>query len=297
MGCLHGLHIRQQGVRKCCLVYSNFIHPNQRNHSRSRSATAALPEFKRHKTKDHPSHVGEMSDVTARIAEARIQLQQSISDYEVLGLNGYGKKEKKNTFVGKQISQRQQDTKNGPRCSYGRNIEDEIHLVHGLVGKTLPAQHKLAACFVDRVHLLASKLLTQLHEMDLVDGKMQQRSANATDEIVAEKALGSQSIFDQRAEHPQGEHIRKEVDEVTVHEKVGHQLVGLEVHRFRVVETQVKVEPDAQDIGGGDIGQKHEPVDDQQVLNHLGHHAKAGALRESHTNCDLKTSAPSSAPI
>jgi hypothetical protein len=83
-------------------------------------------------------------------------------------------------------------------------------------------------------------------------------------------------IFQFASEHPQGKHVRKNVHEAAVHEHVRNDLKRFEHFRCEEVEPE---EIDKIKRGGGlrhDGGQKHEPVDDHEVLYYRRQNAEPG---------------------
>jgi hypothetical protein len=57
---------------------------------------------------------------------------------------------------------------------------------------------------------------------------MQQSRSNATYNIKSEKPLGSPVIFEDASEHPKDQHIPENMQETTVQEHVGDDLVRFE---------------------------------------------------------------------
>ena len=66
-----------------------------------------------------------------------------------------------------------------------------------------------------------------------------QTRADAADKVKYEESLGAPHVFDAVAEHPEGEHVEKQMRETTVHEHVRHKLIRPEIRSADVVQAEI----------------------------------------------------------
>jgi len=115
-------------------------------------------------------------------------------------------------------------------------------------------------------------------DFDLIDQQVQHSCAYGSNQVIGQKAPPAPDVFDHRSEHPQGEHVGKQVEKTPVHEHAGEYLPQAEVGSPRLVEgKRFEKRPQGgirQYVGG----QIHQAVDHQQVFGHLGQHLVAPRL-------------------
>ncbi len=96
---------------------------------------------------------------------------------------------------------------------------------------------------------------------------MTQYSTHASNEVEHQEALGAEHILEDGPEHPEREHIEKNVGEAGMHEHVREQLPPFEIGRIPIVQCQVHVSFFSQHI----LRQKKQNIYDDDVLNDSGH--------------------------
>ena len=115
-------------------------------------------------------------------------------------------------------------------------------------------------------------------DFDLIDQQVQPPCAYGGNQVIGQKALSSPDIFDHRSEHPQGEHVGKQVEKASMHEHAGEDLPQVEVGSSRLVEGERFEKRPQRGIRQHVGGQIHQAVDHQQVFGHLGQHLVAPRL-------------------
>ena len=108
------------------------------------------------------------------------------------------------------------------------------------------------------------------------DQQLQHPGTDAAHHVVGQKALRPQLVFERTTEHPQGEHIEKQVGKSTVQKHISHQLVGMEQRTLDVEKRQRPDDsvPDRQQLGR----KKHQRIDDNQVQHYGRRRRKIAAI-------------------
>jgi len=207
--------------------------------------------------KQHAAEMREMGDV-AIAEETAEHLDDRIPDDEPLGLDGKQEIEIDHR-VGEQHSESQQKAIDGSRRAHGVHHIQIVAHCHDMTS----------------AHVNTLVLRQQGRVLDVLHRFLAQARAKAANQIEHKKALGSPNVLYCVAKHPQGEHVEEQMLEVGVHEHVGEQLVEPEVAGLEEMKAkdfrQVDVEPVQ-----GESGQKHQDIDNQQVLHHGRQHPETG---------------------
>ena len=88
-----------------------------------------------------------------------------------------------------------------------------------------------------------------------------QACAKATNQIVEQETLRPPYVFKRGAEHPQWEHVEKEMLEIAVHEHIGKRLPNAEHPRIQRPNPEPEVQVDISQLAQHKIGQKTYTVD------------------------------------
>ncbi len=138
------------------------------------------------------------------------QLDDCVTYYKPLCLDGDGKWKDEDFLLGKGVAEAQQNAVDGSRCTY-RWTQG------GIVDDARRGKPKLA------------KLHKFLHHS----------GADAAGQIENKEALAAQHLLHHAAEHPQGEHVEEDVLDVCVHEHVGYQLIEVEVLAQTEIQSKI----------------------------------------------------------
>ena len=209
---------------------------------------------------EHAAEVGQMGHAVVGGRNGREQFQgDGTGDYP-LDLEGEGEGNDKHSLVGEVHTVGQEDAVECTRGAYCRpEVEQALvgpHHHHGV--SEGEARHLFIA---DDVELY--KLCQLLAEA----------CAQAADDVIKKELPRSPIGLHHGSEHPQHKHVHEDMPEATMHEHVGEYLVEVEVRSQKKVQSQQagQVYPHVFRHPGGD---KHDGVDDQQILSDCGYFAR-----------------------
>ena len=196
-----------------------------------------------------------VSDI-ATANEATDQFNDGIADDKPLGFQ-WNKEIKVNHGIRKHHTESQKQTVNGSRST------DSGHQV-----EVLRHRHSDSTKINIIVFSQLSGILNVLHQF------LAQAGTNATYHVEKQESLRTPHIFECVTEHPQGEHVEKQMFKVAVHKHVSDDLVRLEIGGHEKMQSQNAVQIDVEAIQG-ESGQKHQNVDNQQILNDCWQNGKS----------------------
>ena len=176
----------------------------------------------------HTADMGEMRNSGITSGPSQQQFDRRIDNNEPLGFERDGRDKQHDDRIGPHHTESQQQSHYGARCSQQLNAE-----------------------------LARQPRHSHLH----------QRGPHAADHVVNQKALRAERVFQRTAEHPQCEHIEKQMFQAGMKKHVGDELVGVVIGAPEPVEHAV-LSHKLIERGDEPDSQKREAVDDYQVLHH-----------------------------
>lgn len=189
-----------------------------------RVASFLAPVENEYQTEEHASQVGEVGDVVAASAAAAYaeeELDESVADDKIFGLDGYGYEHEEKFGIGKQHAEGQQYAEYRTRGTDGNDV----------------VEHE-ACLFPTDCHLGVDNRFVQ---GDVPGEFLHQTCAYAGGHVEDEKPLAPPYRFKGASEHEDREHIEEYVPEGVgvVHEHVGYELGCVETVGLYVVQAQI----------------------------------------------------------
>ncbi|CDE65259.1 unknown [Alistipes putredinis CAG:67] len=189
--------------------------------------------------------MGEVGDTVHPARNAEEKFDHAIHDHEPLGFHRNRRNEQHDDRIGVHYAESKQQTEHGTRSS-------------------------------DRRHHQGHHTDIAIAVFQPADQQLQHPGTDAAHHVVGQKALRPQLVFERTTEHPQGEHIEKQVGKSTVQKHISHQLVGMEQRTLDVEKRQRPDDsvPDRQQLGR----KKHQRIDDNQVQHYGRRRRKIAAI-------------------
>ena len=179
---------------------------------------------------------------------AEIQLEQAVADHEILRLDRNGRNQQHDHRVGMHHAEGQQYAENGSRRPDRHGMD--AGLKH--IGTDRAGGHAIG----------------KRADLDPCHAELQQTRPDASHHVIEQEALAAQLVLERAAEHPQREHIEKQVCQTRMHEHVRHELQRLEIAAPPVEQPQMTDHPVARPGRQHHLGQKEQGIEDNQVLDH-----------------------------
>ena len=164
----------------------------------------------------------EMRHSALRSRNTERQLEQTVSDYEILGFDRNGRDQQHNHRIGIHHAESEQHAEYGTRCTDGHHIGPGCdHTLH--IGG-------------HRTHLMCRSL--QPADLDPAHAHLQQTRTDTGNHIIDQETLAAHVVFERAPEHPQREHIHEQVRDAAVQEHVRNELVEPEIRALPRIEAQ-----------------------------------------------------------
>lgn len=194
-------------------------------------AVAAAPQEYENQSEKHAAEVCEMSNVIGT-EEAFIQFNDSVADYEPLGLDGHQEIEI-DAFVWEHHAEGKKDAidgTGGPNGWNGRHVEGEAH-------------GHVCGC-----------------------------GTKAASKIIGDEALGAPIVFQDVAEHPESEHVEEDVPDTGMQEHIGEGLPETEESGFDRPEAEHVGDLYVAEAFDNVYGDESQDIDNDKMLDTFWEH-------------------------
>src|SRR5688572_6601618 len=98
--------------------------------------------------------------------------------------------------------------------------------------------------------------------------EVEQRRSKAAQHVKYQESFRSPEVLQNAAKHPQREHIEQQMGETAVHEHVGDDLVGTEIHRVDIMQCEKVLDAERTYIPEYLLREEHQRINNDEVFDY-----------------------------